>query len=139
MENLFTFFNASVIPFWIILAFFYQSVFYKKLLANYLVPIVLAICYMVFIIWGMTENLGGEGGMGSLSALRIAFQNDKVLLAAWLHYLVFDLMMGIYINQQCLALQFPHWQRLLSLVFTLFFGPIGLLLFQLFSFFKKRK
>ena len=78
----------------------------------------------------MTENFGGEGGMDSLANLRIAFTNDKVLLAAWAHYLVFDLFVATWITKKCLQENISNWIKLLSLLFTLMFGPIGLLLFM---------
>lgn len=85
---------------------------------------------MVFIVWGMYQNYGGSGGMDSLAHLRIAFQNDFILTAAWLHYLVFDLFVGTYVAKQCLKNNTSFWIKISSLALTLFFGPIGFLLFE---------
>ena len=90
----------------------------------------LAVFYAAFIIWGMIENFGGDGGMDSLANLRIAFTNDKVLLAAWAHYLVFDLFVGTWISKKCLQENISNWIKFPSLLFTLMFGPIGFLLFM---------
>lgn len=89
-----------------------------------------AVIYAVFIIWGSVENFGGDGGIDSLANLRIAFTNDKVLLAAWLHYLVFDLFVGTWITKKSLQENIPNWIKLPSLLLTLVFGPIGLLVFM---------
>jgi len=131
MELAYTILNASVIPFWILLAFFASKPITQKLLFTYRVHLALAVFYTVFIIWGTVENFSGEGGMGSLADLRIAFLNDKVLLAAWAHYLVFDLFVGTWIARKCLEENIPNALKWPSLALTLFFGPIGFLLFTM--------
>lgn len=131
MELVFTILNASVIPFWMMLAFFASKPITQKLLFTYRVHLALAVFYLIFILWGMVENFGGEGGMGSMAELRIAFLNDKVLLAAWAHYLVFDLFIGTWITKKCLEENISNAIKWPSLALTLFFGPIGFLLFSL--------
>jgi hypothetical protein len=66
-----------------------------------------------------------------LADLRIAFLNDKVLLAAWAHYLVFDLFVGTWIARKCLEENISNALKWPSLALTLFFGPIGFLLFTM--------
>ena len=131
MELLFKIINASIIPFWILLAFFVQAKITQKLLFTYVVHYALAIFYTVFIVWGMVENFNGEGGMDSLENLRIAFLNDKVLLAAWAHYLVFDLFVGTWIAKKCMEENISNWIKFPSLLLTLAFGPVGFLIFQI--------
>lgn len=127
MELVFKFLNLAIIPFWVVLAFFPKSFFARNYLLNFRVLIFLSFLYAVFIIWGMMENFGGDGGMDSLEHLRLAFLNDKVLTAAWLHYLVFDLFVGIWITKECLKYEVSTWIKLPFLFFTLMFGPIGFL------------
>ncbi|MCB0509177.1 MAG: DUF4281 domain-containing protein [Bacteroidetes bacterium] len=122
-----------------VLAFFPKSSFAKNYLYNFRVLVVLAIFYAVFILWGMLENFGGSGGMDSLEHLRIAFLNDKVLTAAWLHYLVFDLFVGIWITKESLKYELAAWIKLPFLFFTLMFGPIGFLGFYFYREFKLLK
>lgn len=129
MEVIFKILNASVIPFWILLAFFAKSKLTERLVFSHFVHLALAVFYTVFIIWGMVENVGGEGGMDSMEHLRIGFLNDKVLLAAWAHYLIFDLFVGAWITKKCLEENIPNWIKWPSLIFTLMLGPIGFLLF----------
>ena len=131
MELAYTILNASVIPFWILLAFFACKPITQKLLFTYRVHLALAVFYTLFIVWGTVENFSGEGGMGSLADLRIAFLNDKVLLAAWAHYLVFDLFVGTWIARKCLEENISNALKWPSLALTLFFGPIGFLLFTM--------
>ena len=130
MELIFKILNASIIPFWILLAFFVHTDLTKKLIFSYVIHMILAVFYLVFIIWGMAENVGGEGGMDSLAHLRIGFLNDKVLLAAWARYLIFDLFVGTWIAKKCLEENISNWIKIPSLLLTLVFGPIGFLVFN---------
>ncbi|MFT4968973.1 MAG: hypothetical protein ACI9O4_000715 [Chitinophagales bacterium] len=133
MEILFKILNASIIPFWILLAFFVRSKLTQRLLFTHFIHLALSAFYLVFIVWGMLENAGGEGGMDSMEHLRIGFLNDKVLLAAWAHYLIFDLFVGTWIAKKCLEENISNSIKWPSLFLTLMFGPIGFLLFTVLS------
>ena len=131
MELLFTLINVAVIPAWVLIAFFPKSKWTSKWVYSYAWHMLLAIFYTVFILWGFIENIGSQGGMDSLAALRIGFENDKVLLAAWAHYLVFDLFVGTYIAKD--AQQRNSITLVLKpiLLLTLMLGPIGFLAYQI--------
>ena len=133
MEILFKILNFSVIPAWILLALFPNNKLTKTLVLSYAWHIVLAVLYTIFILWGMYENAGGEGGMDSLESLRIGFLNDKILLAAWAHYLIFDLFVGVWIVNDAQKRNISQWRLIPILFLTLMFGPIGFL----FYFFKR--
>lgn len=137
MEILFKIINTAIIPAWILIAFFPKSEITKKLVFSYAWHIALSIFYVVFIVWGMLENTGSEGGMDSLEALRIGFLNDKVLLAAWAHYLVFDLFVGVWIVKDAEAKGLNSWLLKPILLCTLMLGPVGFLLYRVYLAFKK--
>ena len=69
-----------------------------------------------------------EGGFGSLAEVRALFAGDPLLLAGWVHYLAFDLLIGAFLAERMdragvhRLIQAP----VLGMVFL--FGPIGLLL-----------
>jgi hypothetical protein len=50
-------------------------------------------------------------------------------LAAWVHILAFDLMMGLCICNEGALVGISHWAPLPCCVLTLIFGPLGLLTF----------
>lgn len=127
MELIFKIANLSVIPAWILIAFFPKSIITKKLVFSYWWHIVLAITYAIFIFWGMYENTSGS--MESLSNLRLSFKNDSILLAAWIHYLVFDLFVGVWIVKEAEKLSLNKVIVIPILFFTLMLGPVGFLLF----------
>ncbi len=70
------------------------------------------------------------GGFGSLAAVRTLFASDPVLLAGWIHYLVFDLFVGIWIARQADSMGLSRLVQAPILLATFMFGPLGLLLFQ---------
>lgn len=137
MEYLFTIANVSVIPAWVLLVFFPKATITNKLVKSYAWHTALAVLYTVFIFWGMQENITVEGdGMGSLAQLRIGFLNDKILLAAWVHYLVFDLFVGVWIANEAVKLAINKYLLVSILFLTLMLGPVGFLLFQIYKKFK---
>ncbi len=71
------------------------------------------------------------GGFASIAAVRTLFASDPVLLAGWLHYLAFDLFVGIWIAEQADALGLSRWLQAPILVATFMFGPLGLVVFLL--------
>ena len=50
-------------------------------------------------------------------------------LAAWVHIMAFDLMMGLYIHNEGAAANISHWYLLPCYFFTLMLGPVGILMF----------
>jgi hypothetical protein len=79
----------------------------------------------------MVYFAGPGGGFGSIAAVRTLFASDPVLLAGWLHYLAFDLFVGIWITEQADALGLSRWLQAPILVATFMFGPLGLVVFLL--------
>lgn len=70
-----------------------------------------------------------EGGFGGVAEVRALFQSDPVLLAGWLHYLAFDLFVGIWIALRADAIGLARLLQAPILVATFMFGPVGLLIF----------
>ena len=73
----------------------------------------------------------GEGGgdMGSLDGLREGFEQDPILLLAWVHYLSFDLFVGMWITRDRARLGLSPWPVAPCLLLTLMLGPVGLALY----------
>lgn len=63
--------------------------------------------------------------------MRTLFASDPVLVAGWVHYLAFDLFVGIWIAEQADALGLSRWLQAPILVATFLLGPLGLLVFLL--------
>lgn len=122
-EALFTLANASVMPAWLLLAFFPKSKATTVVAHSFLYPTLLASCYLTLLI----VTWGGDGGMGSLAEVRQGFSRDGVLLLGWIHYLVFDLFIGAWMVRDAASRGIRHVFIIPSLFLTLMLGPIGLM------------
>ncbi len=86
--------------------------------------------YGYFLFVGRRHDRPGEtprGHFRSLAGVLGLFRSPRAVLAGWLHYLAFDLMVGLYIVQDSQALALSHWLVAPCLVLALMFGPLGLL------------
>jgi hypothetical protein len=93
-----------------------------------LVPIMLSVVYCIYIA-GFFSIEGG--GYNSLQQVRTIFANDSLLLAGWVHYLAFDLLIGFAIITSSLRRAISHWLVIPCLLLTFLFGPVGFLLYQI--------
>lgn len=72
-----------------------------------------------------------RGHFFSLKGVIQLFRSPRVVLAGWVHYLAFDLMVGLYIVQDAARHGLPHLWLLPLLLLTLMLGPMGLLAYLL--------
>jgi len=96
----------------------------------------LAIVYTWLVIFYF--NPGDFKNFGSLDGVMKLFQNKTLVTAGWVHYLAFDLMVGIWIKRNSLKYGISHWLIIPCLFFTFMLGPAGLLLYLLIRFIKTR-
>ena len=66
---------------------------------------------------------------GSLESVMALFTEQNAVLAGWIHYLAFDLLVGMWILNQNQKLGVHHLLLVPCLIGTFMFGPIGFLLF----------
>lgn len=92
------------------------------------VPLLLSAIYCMYIT-GFFSIRGG--GFNSIQQVRVLFANDGLLLAGWVHYLAFDLLIGFSIIKSAQAKVISHWLIIPCLILTFMFGPCGFLLYQI--------
>lgn len=85
--------------------------------------------YLLFFRKNHDATIYPKGSFSSLDGVCNLFKNPKGVLIGWIHYLAFDLMVGLYIKEEATSLRMPHWLQIPCFVLTLIFGPLGLLLF----------
>ena len=88
--------------------------------------------YGVSLLQALTsrgERSMGKPGFFTLRGVLALFSNPKAVLAAWIHILAFDLMVGLYIQQQGAAQGIGHLWLVPCYLMAMMFGPLGLLLF----------
>ena len=99
-----------------------------RFLINYkVVPVFLSIVYAVYLIQSMLT--GPAMDFGSLEAVIQLFTVENAVLAGWLHYLAFDLLVGMWMLEQNKSLNIHQTIMVPCLVLTFMMGPIGFLLF----------
>lgn len=123
-ETLFTICNYAALPGWALLIIAPRWRWTTRLIASVLLPGLLAVVYLYL----MVTNLGSaEGGFDSLAGVRQLFERPELLLAGWVHYLVFDLFIGCWEVRDAQRIGLRHWFVIPCLILTLMLGPVGLL------------
>jgi len=91
------------------------------------IPLLLAVAYssLIMAFWS-----GGQGGFDSLEHVSQLFQSRELLLAGWIHYLAFDLFVGVWIVGNARENSIAFWAVIPCLVLTFLFGPAGFLLYN---------
>lgn len=125
-EQIFSLASTVAMLSWVALVVLPRVPVVTRLLTGLIVPGLLAIAYVVLI----ATNWGGPGGFGSLAAVAQLFANPPLLLAGWIHYLAFDLLVGTWEARDARERGVPHLLLIPCLLLTFMFGPAGWLLYQ---------
>jgi Domain of unknown function (DUF4281) len=91
--------------------------------------VVLGLCLLYALLIQLYFFGVQGGGFFSLAAVQRFFTSPAVALAGWVHYLAFDLFVGLWIARRADRLALSRWLQAPLLATTFMFGPIGLLLF----------
>ena len=111
---------------WALLVLFPRKRWAVEVVAGKAIPALLAVVYAAIVAaeWG-----GSEGGFSSLPDVAALFANPWILLAGWIHYLAFDLLVGCWEVRDAPERGIPHLLVVPCLVLTFLFGPAGWLLY----------
>jgi Domain of unknown function (DUF4281) len=96
-------------------------------LMRYVVPGALAVAYSALAVVYFHSAEGG--GFNSLAQVKALLGTEPTLLAGWIHYLAFDLFVGVWIAERADSLGLSRLLQAPILVLTFLFGPIGYLVF----------
>jgi hypothetical protein len=83
------------------------------------------------ILTGFLDPVGGSGAgldFGSIDGVRAIFASDGGATIGWIHYLAFDLFVGIWIARDADAKGFSRLVQAPILLATFLAGPFGLLI-----------
>lgn len=136
LEILFTAANYAVLPFWLLLIVAPRWRWTQALVHGPVVVLLLApiYAYMLFGYGPSPENVD----MTTLYGVMSVFSAPHIVVAGWIHYLIFDLFIGAWESRDAQRLGIPHLFVLPCLLATLFVGPVGLLLYVLVRFIARR-
>jgi len=110
---------------WVILAFGPRHWPWLNAIPRVAVPVALAAIYAAYILPFFAAS---GGGYDTLAAVQQLFTVPELLLAGWVHFLAFDLMIGAFLADRLDRLQVSRLAQLPILFCTLMFGPVGVIL-----------
>ena len=94
-----------------------------------LVCISFALVYAWFLFGNFALDIEGFEAFSTLEGIMSLNGEPALALAGWLHYLAFDLVVGIWETGDARKQGLPHWLIIPALIFTFMLGPVGLLLY----------
>ncbi len=128
-EQVFGIANQFAIVCWILLL---GSLFWSRLrtgtqwLGTFGVPLIIGVTYVLAL---SMDYPSPQGGFGSIADVRLLFASDWLLLAGWVHYLVFDYFVGAWIVRDSQRKDVLPILVLPCLFFCFMAGPLGLLMY----------
>lgn len=135
-DEIFGLANLLAMICWIILVIFP----FEKWASNGVFGIAISIlaifyAYMVF----SSINPSDFESFSTLEGVMTLFTAKEAVLAGWIHYLAFDLMVGLYIVNNAKQHEVNRWLLIPSLFFTFMLGPVGLLIYKILKFARTKK
>ena len=118
--------NTLVLPAWLVLIFFPKKAW--RNIVIYAFAMLMALVYAYYVGSGL-----GDLDMESFSTLegvKAMFTTDVAVLTGWVHYLVFDLLVGNWIVNNAQKHKINHYLIIPCLLFCFMLGPVGFLLYS---------
>jgi hypothetical protein len=125
-ETVFSIANTIALLTWLLMLLFPRRRVVVNTVAETMTPLLLSVAYVVLLAssWGSSD-----GGFSSLAGVAALFRSEWLLLAGWIHYLAFDLLVGRWELLDSQARGIPHLLVVPCLLLTFMFGPGGWLLY----------
>lgn len=125
-NQIFSIANGVAVCGWLLLIVLPRKKWATQVVAGVAIPAVFAGLYSIVIAINFT---GSDGGFSSLPDVERLFSNRWLLLAGWLHYLAFDLLLGSWEARDARERGIHHLLVVPCLIMTFLFGPAGWLLY----------
>ncbi|MFK7748160.1 MAG: ABA4-like family protein [Kordia sp.] len=126
--QVFSIVGMLALPMWALLIFLPKWKVTRFLIDHKIIPIILSVVYAIYITIAIID--GGMMDFGSLKSVMQLFTVENAVLAGWIHYLAFDLLVGMWIVNQNKSLQIHPVILAPCLLGTFLFGPVGFLVFM---------
>ena len=126
-EQVFSLVNLIATAAWLALVIVPGRRWVTGIVTSTVVPLLFAIVYVGIVVttFGRTP-----GGFSTLEGVATLFSNPWALLAGWIHYLAFDLLIGTWEARDAREHGLSHLLLVPCLVLTFLFGPAGWLLYR---------
>ena len=129
--------NMIAIPMWVLMLFFSKWKVTRFLIDFKVIPLALAFMYAIYIFQAI--QISGMMDFGSLTSVIMLFTEENAVLAGWIHYLAFDLIVGMWMLDQNKELKINQLVMAPCLFLTFMLGPIGFLLFMIIKTIKQKQ
>lgn len=131
-DSIFQLSNTIALLGWLILVIaspFWVS--FDKLLIGIVITL-----FALTYFWLLAQNFkfSDMEKFSTLDGVMELFTSKIAVTTAWLHFLAFDLMAGIWIKKNAVQHGIKHWILLPCFFFTFMIGPVGVLLYLLIRF-----
>jgi len=129
---LFTIANTAILFAWLPLLVAPKKKIAQTLIAFPYVPLVISLFYLYFLL---TDGGLSEADFSSLEGILKLYHQatPEAAAAGWMHYLAFDYWVGCWVLRDAQKRELPHALILLPLLSTFMLGPVGVLLYVIFS------
>lgn len=121
-EQLFILINVIALLGWLLLIFAPYRRLTRRLVYGQFITRILAVFYCFLLIF-TAQNISLSDI--SLSSLTEFMSDPWILLLGWTHIVCFDLIAGIWINQDAIKRGIRHRYMVGTLLLTFLFGPLG--------------
>lgn len=121
--------GTIAMPMWLLMMILPKWKVTRFLIDYKVIPIALALIYAFYIIQSI--RMGGGLDFGSLASVMELFTTENAVLAGWVHFLAFDLIVGMWMLDQNKKLGIHQLIIAPCLFATFMLGPIGFLLFMI--------
>ena len=129
--------NMIAMPMWVLMLFFSKWKVTQFLIDFKVIPLALAFMYAIYIFQAI--QISGMMDFGSLTSVITLFTEENAVLAGWIHYLAFDLIVGMLVLDQNKELKINQLVMAPCLFLTFMLGPIGFLLFMIIKTIKQKQ
>lgn len=124
-------------PMWILMILLPKWKVTRFLIDFKVIPLLLSILYSIYIFQAI--QISGAMDFGSLASVMDLFTEENAVLAGWVHYLAFDLVVGMWMLDQNKKLRIHQLVMAPCLFGTFMLGPLGFLLFMMVRAFKQKQ
>jgi len=140
-QNIYLIANWGVIPFWLLLIIVPNHGVTNFFVQSIIAPLLLAgayglVAYDIFLEGSIFDSFELYNGLDGLYSM---FANEAFLLVFWIHFLAISLFAGAWISRDSQRYMVPRFFVIISLIFTYFTGPFGLLIYWFIRIFFAKK
>ena len=140
-QNIYLMANWGVIPFWLLLIIIPNHGVTNFFVQSIIAPLLLTgayglVAYDIFLEGSIFDSFELYNGLDGLYSM---FANEAFLLVFWIHFLAISLFAGAWISRDSQRYMVPRFFVIISLIFTYFTGPFGLLIYWFIRIFFAKK